>query len=370
MTGPLSGVRVIELRGIGPAPHCAMLLADMGAEVVRVDRPGGADIGAKRPVELTPALRSRTTVTLDLKSEDGREKFLSLVEHADAVIDPYRPGVLEKLGIDPATCWERNAALVVARVTGWGQEGPLSQTAGHDLNYLAVSGVLDAVGREGQPPAVPLNLVADYGGGSLYLAVGILAALLEARTSGEGQVIDVSMVDGVASLASLYYVLSQHGSWRPRGENYLDSGAPYYDSYECADGRYLSIAAIEDRFYRLAIGGLGLDARELPDRSDPRNWDRLREVIAARVRTRTRDEWANDFAGTDACVFPVLSFAEALNHPHARARKSFVSLHGYKQPAPAPRFSRTESAAPHPMVFVDEQETDAFIARWVRERQI
>jgi alpha-methylacyl-CoA racemase len=364
-TGPLAGIKVLELEGLGPGPHCAMLLADLGADVLTVVRTGRAGLTAERPDRLAPATRSKQAVPLDLKASAGTTRLLCLADRSDVLIDPFRPGVAERLGIGPGTCLERNPRLVYARVTGWGQDGPLATEAGHDLNYLAMSGVLNALGRAGQPPATPPGLIADFGGGSLYLALGILAALTEATRSGLGQVVDVAMLDGVASLAAQYYPMSAAGRWRPeRGTNYLDSGAPYYDVYACADAQFIAVAALEDQFYASFVRGLGLDQARLPDRSARASWPELRDLFGQRIATRARDEWAEHFRGREACVTPVLTFGEAERHPHALARRLFVDVDGAVQPAPAPRFSRTPGASPVPGRRHHGDEAERCMADW------
>lgn len=369
--GPLAGIKVVELGSIGPAPMAAMLLADLGATVLRVERPGSSDLGMQRPRRYTPVLRGRRAVAVDLKSRPGADFVLRVVESADALIEPFRPGVAERLGLGPDTCLSRNPRLVYARMTGWGQRGELAHAAGHDLNYLALTGVLNAIGRAGQPPTPPLNLVGDYGGGSLYLCLGLLAGVLEARSSGRGQVIDVAMVDGVASLATLMYGMHAGGLWNPaRGTNYLDGGAPYYDVYACADERWIAVAAIEDRFYERLLEGLGLDGSRLPARGDPESWPDLRRTFAKRFRARARDEWCAVFAPLDACVSPVLDFDEALANPHLREREVFVDVDGVSQPAPAPRFSRTGADAPSPPEPPRADDVHETLTGWLSETEI
>lgn len=334
----LSGVKVVELGGIGPGPFCGMLLGDMGADVVIVDRRAAALPDHR----LDFINRNKRSVSLDLKTGDGRRTALALIERADMLIDPYRPGVAERLGIGPAECLERNPSLVYGRVTGWGQDGPLSTAAGHDLNYIALSGALDSIGTEDRP-VPPLNLVGDYGGGSLYLLVGMLAAYSHALKSGVGQVVDAAMCDGAVSLMTGTYAYLQQGRWRvSRGQNFLDGSSPDYAVYECADGKFVSIAPIEERFYRDLVNRLGLQGK-LPDRSFE-NRALLRTELEAVFRSRTREEWCDLLEGTDCCFAPVLGVDEAPHHAHLQARKSFVEHEGVVQPAPAPRFSRTPSA--------------------------
>ena len=339
--GPLAGVRVVELAGIGPSPFAAMLLADLGADVIRIERPGEPSL----PVPLAPEhdllRRGRPSVLLDLKHPDGLATARALVDRADVLVEGYRPGVAERLGLGPDECLERNPRLVYGRMTGWGQDGPLAQAAGHDIGYVAITGALHAIGRAGGPPQVPVNLVGDFGGGALYLVVGVLAALLEARTSGRGQVVDAAIVDGTAHLSSLVVGLVSAGLWSDRrGTNLLDTGAPFYDVYETSDGGWMAVGPLEPVFYAELLRLLDLTGAA-PDRLDPRQWPALRAVLADTFRTRTRDEWAAVFEGTDACVEPVLSYAEAPGHPHLAARGTYVERHGVVQPAPAPRFSRT-----------------------------
>lgn len=338
--GPLTGVRVVELAGIGPGPFAAMLLADLGADVVRVDRPGGSGLGIDPAYDLTN--RNKRSVLVDLKAEGGPGRVLDLAERADILIEGYRPGVAERLGVGPASCLARNPRLVYGRMTGWGQDGPLAERAGHDIAYIALTGTLSMIGRPGEPPTVPANLVGDYAGGSLYLVVGVLAALQHARTpGGAGQVVDAAIVDGAAHLATMIHGMLAAGGWQDRrGSNLLDGGCPFYGSYETADGQYMAVGPLEQRFYDEFITLLGI-ADRAPDRKDLTRWDDLRTAVAERFLTRTREEWTAVFEGTDACVAPVLSLREAPNHPHLAARGTFVEHGGLTQPAPAPRFSVT-----------------------------
>jgi alpha-methylacyl-CoA racemase len=341
MAGPLASATVVELAGLGPGPFAAMLLADLGAEVVRVDRPG-APSGNARAYAMH---RGRRSVVVDMKHPAGREIVLRLVERADALIEGYRPGVTERLGIGPADCLHRNPRLVYGRMTGWGQDGPLAPSAGHDIDYIALSGALSACARHGERPVPPVNMLGDLGGGGAFLALGVVAAMWEAQRSGKGQVVDAAMVDGSAVLTTMLHGLMAQGRWRDEaGVNFADTGSPFYEVYECADGRFVGVGAIEGPFYDELIDGLGLAGDELPDRRDEANWPALKERFAAVFRTRPRDEWARQFAGTDACVAPVLSLTEAPKHPHNVARSTFVEHGGVVQPAPAPRFSRTTVA--------------------------
>lgn len=340
--GPLDGIRIIELAGIGPGPFCGMMLADHGADVVRVDRlsPGGLPLP-----QITG--RGRRSIAVDLKREEGVELVLELVAGADGLIEGFRPGVAERLGLGPEVCLRRNPRLVYGRMTGWGQEGPLSSMAGHDIDYIALSGALHAIGRE--RPVPPLNLVGDYGGGGMLLAFGMVAALLAAARTGDGQVVDAAMVDGSALLMTPIYELFAAGFWRDaRGSNLLDGGAPFYDTYQTADGEYVAVGALEPQFYDELVRGLGLAEAELPPQLDVAGWPVLRERFAEAFRSRTRAEWEERFAGTDACVAPVLGLSEAPEHPHNRARETFVEVGGVRQPGAAPRFSRTPRRLPPP----------------------
>ncbi|MFE3374680.1 CaiB/BaiF CoA transferase family protein [Streptomyces anulatus] len=337
--GPLTGVRVVELAGIGPGPFAAMLLADLGADVVRVDRPGGAGLGIDPASDLTN--RNKRSVLLDLKSDEGPARVLDLVERADILIEGYRPGVAERLGVGPEACLARNPKLVYGRMTGWGQDGPLAERAGHDIAYLALTGTLSMIGKPDEPPVVPANLVGDYAGGSLYLVVGVLAALQHARAHGEGQVVDAAIVDGAAHLATMIHGMLAAGSWQDRrGTNLLDGGCPFYGTYATSDGGHMAVGPLEGQFYAEFIGLLGI-ADAFPDRWDLARWDELRAAVTERFLTRTRAEWTEVFDGTDACVAPVLSLTEAPHHPHLAARSTFVEHSGLTQPAPAPRFSAT-----------------------------
>ncbi|GGT05389.1 CaiB/BaiF CoA transferase family protein [Streptomyces chromofuscus] len=340
--GPLTGVRVVELAGIGPGPFAAMLLADLGADVVRVDRPGGAGLAIDPDYDLTN--RNKRSVIVDLKSPDGPTRVLDLAARADVLIEGYRPGVAERLGVGPEACHARNPALVYGRMTGWGQEGPLAHRAGHDIAYIAPTGTLGMIGRPDEAPAVPANLVGDYAGGSLYLVVGVLAALHHARATGAGQVVDAAIVDGAAHLAAMIHGMLAAGGWQDRrGANLLDGGCPFYGTYQTADGGYMAVGALEQQFYDEFVRVLGI-ADEAPARQDVTRWGELREAVAARFKTRTRDEWTALFEGTDSCVAPVLSLREAPHHPHLAARGTFTDHGGITQPAPAPRFSATPTA--------------------------
>ncbi|MFB7775903.1 CaiB/BaiF CoA transferase family protein [Streptomyces bauhiniae] len=337
--GPLSGVRVVELAGIGPGPFAAMLLADLGADVVRVDRPDGPGLGIDPARDVTN--RNKRSVVVDLKAPDGAARVLDLAERADVLIEGYRPGVAERLGVGPADCHARNPRLVYGRMTGWGQDGPLADRAGHDASYIAVTGTLGMIGRPGEPPALPANLLGDYAGGSLYLVVGVLAALHHARATGTGQVVDAAIVDGTAHLSAMIHGMLAAGAWQDRrAANLLDGGCPYYGTYETADGKYMAVGALEPRFYAEFLRLLDLDGLA-GAHHDPARWPELRERVAARFKSGTRAEWTARFEGTDACVAPVLSLREAPHHPHLAARATFTEHDGLVQPAPAPRFSAT-----------------------------
>ena len=348
MPGPLAGYRIIELAGIGPGPFCGMMLADMGADVIRVDRAGaGGGVVAPTADVLN---RGRRSIALDLKNPDGVEVVMELVETADGLIEGFRPGVTERLGLGPDACWERNPGLVYGRMTGWGQSGPLSDTAGHDIDYIAVSGVLGAIGREGERPVPPLNLVGDFGGGGMFLAFGMVCALLETKTSGRGQVIDAAMTEGSAVLAAFIHGLAASGLWQldAKGVNMLDSGAPWYDTYETADGGYMAVGAIEPQFYAEFLTLLGIDTEALPAQHDRSRWPELRDAFAERFMVKPRADWEAIFEGSDACVAPALNLAEAVTYPHNVSRQTFVEIDGLVQPAPAPRFSRTPPPTPQP----------------------
>ncbi len=363
--GPLKGVRVVELAGVGPGPMAAMLLADMGATVLRVDRPQGSGLGVPRPLKYDLLLRSRRSVPVDLKAPAGRDFVLDLVEKADVLIEGFRPGVTERLGLGPEPCLARNPRLVYGRMTGWGQDGPLAQEVGHDLNYIALAGALHAIGRAGQPPSIPINLVGDFGGGTMYLVMGVLAALLEARASGRGQVVDAAMVDGVASLMTQPHGTRAAGIMNTeRGTNVTDSGAPFYEVYACADGRWITLAAVETRFYENALAVLGLP--ELLARQWRRDdWPEAKRMLAARFAERDQAAWCEAFAGTESCFAPVLSLDEAPGHPHLAARGTYVEIDGVTQPAPAPRFSRTPCAMPTAFAPWSDAEAHDILAPWM-----
>jgi alpha-methylacyl-CoA racemase len=358
--GPLHGVRVIELESLAPAPFGCMVLADLGADVLRVDRPGVAGHPVVRPSD--PLVRGRRSIRLNLKDPAGLAVLLRLLDSADVLVEGYRPGVAERLGFGPERCLERNPRLVYARMTGWGQDGPLAGAAGHDIDYIAVAGSLDPIGRAGERPVPPLNLLGDFGGGGMLLAVGVLAALVERERSGRGQVVDAAMVDGSALLATFIHGLRAAGAWRDqRGSNLLDGGAPFYDTYQTADGKFLAVGALESKFYAELLDRLGLDVSDLPPQLDPSGWPALRERLTAAFAAKTQAEWVAVFDGSDACVVPVLSMAEAPGHPHNVARGTFIEVGGVRQPAPAPRFSRTPAAVPDPPP-VPGSDTEAVLA--------
>ena len=344
--GPLSDIRVLEFEAIGPAPFCNMMLADMGADVLLVDRETDAGLGFARERRYDVMFRGRRSVTLDLKNANGVACALSLADKADAIVEGFRPGVMERLGLGPDILLARNPRLVYGRMTGWGQQGPLAARAGHDIDYIALSGALHAIGRRCEPPVPPLNLVGDFGGGGMMLAFGVACALFEAQRSGNGQVVDAAMIDGASLLATMFFGMQAAGQWSDtRGANVLDSGAPWYDTYATKDGRFVAIGAIEPKFFAELVARLGLAADALPPQDDRAQWPAMRETLAAAFRTRTRDEWCAIFDGADACFAPVLTFREAAAHPHAVARRAHVTIGDVTQPAPAPRFSRTAGAA-------------------------
>lgn len=348
MAGPLTGVRVVELGGIGPGPYCGMVLGDLGADVIRIERPAAiGDRSGRSPGDLL--LRGRRSVAVDLKHPDGAGLVLELIGRSDVVIEGFRPGVAENLGLGPDDCLARNPMLVYGRMTGWGQDGPLAAAVGHDINYIALAGALHPIGRRGSAPVPPLNLVGDFGGGGLLLAFGVACALFEAQRSGEGQVVDAAMVDGAAVLTTMFHSLRAAGLWSDeRGTNLLDTGAHFYDVYECADGEYVSIGSLEPQFYAELLRRLGLDGDDLPAQHDRGQWPAMKERLAAIFKSKTRAEWTELMEGSDVCFAPVLSLAEAPAHPHNAARSTFVEVGGLPQPAPAPRFSRTPGAIAGP----------------------
>ncbi len=362
--GPLSGVKIVELAGIGPGPFSGMLLSDMGADIVRVDRAQQVNPAAFDKPNLEPMYRGRRSIGVDLKNPDGVELVLRLVEQADALIEGYRPGVTERLGLGPDVCLARNPKLVYGRMTGWGQDGPMAQAAGHDINYIALAGALAHFGRAGGKPTPPINLVGDFGGGGMFMAFGVVCGILEARASGKGQVLDVAMVDGSAVLMSMMWGLKKIGFWDERlGENVLDTGAPFYDTYETADGKFVSLGSLEPQFYAELIQRLGLAEEELPMQMDRNGWDTMREKFTALFKTKTRDAWDAILRGTDACYAPVLTMSEAAEDAHIKARQTIIERDGVQQPAPAPRFSRTVPEVQRPAPWPG-QHTDEALRDW------
>jgi alpha-methylacyl-CoA racemase len=369
--GPLEGVRIVELAGIGPAPFCAMLLSDMGAEVIRVDRAAnvghddsrvGGPTGEEHRFNLLA--RGRRNIAVDLKNPAGVAAVLRLIDRADALIEGFRPGVMERLGLGPSLCLARNPKLVYGRMTGWGQDGPIAHTAGHDINYIALSGVLHTIGEAGGPPVPPLNLVGDFGGGALYLAMGVLAGIISARIGGKGQVVDCSMVEGSASLMTMMYAALASGAWtEERGKNRTDGGAHYYHVYETKDGEHVAIGSIEPQFYALLLQHTGLAGESLPEQTDRAQWPAIQQRLARIFKTKTRAEWTAIMEETDICFAPVLRMSEALAHPHNRHRESFVEVDGIAQPAPAPRFLGTPTQIQRPPARIGEH-TDAVLKDW------
>jgi alpha-methylacyl-CoA racemase len=368
MSGPLEGVRIVELAGIGPSPFAGMMLADAGADIVRIDRSDKAVYPPRNEPHVDLLNRGRRSVAVDLKHPEGVELVLRLVERADALTEGFRPGVAERLGLGPDICLSRNPRLVYARMTGWGQDGPWAKAAGHDIDYIALAGALEPIGRVGEPPVPPLNLVGDFGGGGMMLAFGVAAALVSVQRTGKGQVIDAAMVDGAAALMTMTYTLRATGIWKDvRGTNMLDTGAPFYEVYETSDGGYIGVGAIEPQFYAELLRLLGFKPDELPDQNDRPKWPEMKERFAAVFATRTRDEWEEIFAGTDACAAPVLSPGEAPDHPHMRARGTFTEVAGVVQPAPAPRFSVTPGAIRRPPPNPGQHGDEALL-EWGLER--
>ncbi len=361
--GPLNGVKIIEIAGIGPGPFCAMVLADLGAEVIRVDRASQVADDAPTQPSMDLLNRGRKSIGIDLKEPAGVDAILQLCESADVLIEGFRPGVAERLGIGPDDCLSRNPRLIYGRMTGWGQDGPYAPMAGHDINYISLAGVLGAIGREGQAPVPPVNLVGDFGGGGMLLALGVCAALVETTRSGEGQVIDAAMTDGSALLATMIHSFVARGFWGERGTNMLDTGAPFYDVYECADGEYISIGSIEPQFYAELMSITGLGEEDLPRQMDRAQWPALKARVAEVIKTKTRDEWVELMEGSDVCFAPVLSPQEAYVHPHNVERGTFVEVAGVMQPAPAPRFSRTPGEISSPPPYAG-QHTDEVLGAW------
>ena len=364
LDGPLDGIRVVELAGIGPGPMACMMLADMGADVIKVDRLTDAGLGIAMPPKYQVLHRSRPSIGVDLKSPDGLAVVKRLIEAADVLIEGFRPGVTERMGLGPDDCFPTNPKLVYGRMTGWGQDGPMARAAGHDMNYIALTGALNAIGPAGGAPVPPLNLVGDFGGGTLYLLVGVLAALLEARQSGKGQVVDAAMVDGAASLMTTFFGLKAAGLWNnERGANLLDGGAHFYSVYETSDGKYVSIGSIEAKFYAELLEKTGLDPADLPPQMKPASWPVIKEKLTEVFKTKTRDEWCSIMEGSDICFAPILDLDEAPEHAHMKARGTFAEVDGVVQPAPAPRFSRTPGAIRCPPS-APGADTEEALAAW------
>jgi alpha-methylacyl-CoA racemase len=369
--GPLAGIKIVEMAGIGPCPFCASLLADLGATVLRLDRPTPSGLGTPRPLEFNLAMRSRPAIKINLKKPNGVALAMTLIERADGLIEGFRPGVMERLGLGPEDCFTRNPKLVYGRMTGWGQEGPLAGAAGHDLNYIALTGALHATGQKGGPPTFPMNLLGDFGGGALYLALGVLSGIVEAQRSGKGQVIDCAMVDGVASLMTSIYGMFAGGLMtHERGTNANDSGAHFYNVYECRDGEWISIAAIEPKFYTELLGYLEIDPSDLPAQRDKAHWPQMKEKFAAKFITKTRDEWCAIMEGSDACFAPVLTATEAPNHPHFKQRGTFATINGVAQPYTAPIFSRTKIEPPTAPRAPESVAQDGALADWMSDAEI
>ena len=358
--GPLKGMKVLEVGGIGPGPFCGQMLSDMGADVIRLDRRGAK--GHLTKPEYNIANRGRRSVALDLKTPEGVETFLNLVNKADALIEGFRPGVMERLGLGPAECWARNPKLVYGRMTGWGQDGPLAQAAGHDINYISLSGTLHAIGNKGEKPGIPLNLVGDFGGGGMYLAFGIMCGVFEARQSGNGQVVDAAMLEGSALLMGMFYGLHASGSWnKQRGTNFLDGGSHFYNTYETADGKWISVGSIEPQFYSLLVQKAEIEGTGFDNQMDAGRWPDLKEQLAGIFKQKTRDEWCQIMEGIDVCFAPILAMDEVLEHPHNQARKTFININGITQPAPGPRFSRTQPAVPEPPPGIGQHNESALL---------
>ncbi len=364
MAGPLSGIKIVELAGIGPAPFSGMLLSDLGADIIRVDRAGQVNPANFERKNLEPVNRGRRSIGVDLKHPDGVEAVLQLVEGADALIEGFRPGVTERLGLGPDACLARNPRLVYGRMTGWGQDGPMAQAAGHDINYIALCGARAHFGRAGGKPTPPINLVGDFGGGGMFMALGIVSGVLEARTSGKGQVIDVAMVDGAATLMSMMWGFKAMGMWKDEvGTNLLDTGTPFYDTYETADGKFISLGSLEPQFYAELMEKTGLGAKGLPSQMDSAGFEQWRDAFTELFKTKTRDEWDALLLGTDACYAPVLTMSEALDDKHMQARGTFTVRDGVAQPSPAPRFSRTPGEIQRPAPWAG-QHTDVALTDW------
>ena len=365
--GPLKGLKIIEMAGIGPGPFCGMVLADLGAEIIRVDRASAIGTGSKQE----PSNRGKKSIAVDLKAKEGVEVVLKLVETADAIFEGFRPGVMERLGIGPEVCLARNDRIVFGRMTGWGQEGPLANAAGHDINYISLSGALAAIGRPGSPPVPPLNLIGDFGGGGMLLALGLVAALLESKESKKGQVVDAAMTDGSALLMTMIYSMQSSGMWKTTmGSNLLDGGSHFYDTYECKDGKFISIGSIEPQFYALLCQIAVLDEKVFSKQMSRDLWPEQKEEIKKIFLNKTRDEWCELMEGTDVCFAPVLDMSEAPHHPHNKERKTFIDLEGVTQPAPAPRFSRTEPEVVSSPSIVGEHTSEVLSSIGLSEEDI
>jgi len=369
--GPLKGLKIVEIAGLGPAPMTAMMLADMGATVIRIDRKIAVDLGVKRPRKYDLLLRNRDVIGVDLKDPHAIELVLDLIEDADALIEGFRPGVMERLGLGPNQCLERNPKLVYGRVTGWGQDGPLAHSAGHDLNYVAMTGAIHALGRKNEPPVVPLSLIGDFGGGGMYLAFGMLSAIIHARATGVGQVVDAAMVDGVISLQTIFLGMHAAGIWNPqRGTNPIDSGSHFYNVYECSDGKWISVAALEKRFYDELLALLEIEHDEIGDHLAPQNWDNGKRVFAHQFSLHPRQYWCEKLEGRDACFAPILSWDEAMEHPHIKARNSFCTIDGVTQPAPAPRFSHSIPSLPSLPKEINPENNTLALSKWMSTDRI
>ena len=365
--GPLEGLKIIEMAGIGPGPFCGMVLADLGAEVIRVDRASGIGTGSKKEA----SNRGKKSIAVDLKSAEGVEVVLKLVESSDAIFEGFRPGVMERLGLGPDVCLARNKKIVFGRMTGWGQEGPLASAAGHDINYISLSGALAAIGRPGSPPVPPLNLIGDFGGGGMLLALGLLAALLESKESQKGQVVDAAMTDGSALLMTMIYTMQSSGMWKTEmGSNLLDGGSHFYDTYECKDGKYISIGSIEPQFYALLCNIANLDEKVFSNQMSRDSWPEQKEEIRKIFLKKSREEWCELMEGTDVCFAPVLDMSEAPEHPHNKERQTFIDIEGVTQPAPAPRFSRTEAQVQSSPSIVGEHTDEILASIGLSERDI
>ena len=365
--GPLKGIKILEMAGIGPGPFCGMVLADLGAEVIRIDRASASGGGSRQE----PSNRGKKSIAIDLKNKDGIEIVLKLVEKSDVIFEGFRPGVMERLGLGPDICLERNKKIVFGRMTGWGQEGPLANAAGHDINYISLSGALAAIGRPDSPPVPPLILIGDFGGGGMLLALGIVCALLETKESGNGQVVDAAMVDGSALLMTMIYSMYSTGFWQEGlGKNLLDGGAHFYDTYECKDGKYISIGSIEPQFYKILREIASLDDPAFDDQMSRSSWPELKKQITKTFLQKSRDEWCKLMEGTDVCFSPVLDMSEAPNHPHNKARETFIEMEGVIQPAPAPRFSKTSPEVKSPPALVGEHTEEILMSLGIKDKEI